>query len=142
MQKSVALSCLIMSLAVSATALADGRKDHEGERFSVPFFIENALANAPGALRADFTLRHPAILESFQVTCAGAPRGGLLYTDGGPLGVNGTTGVGATSDVGLVVGLVHRLPRCAQGGSVQRGGGVQESGIARGLRSLHRQAAE
>jgi hypothetical protein len=63
MQKSVALSCLIMSLAVSATALADGRKDHEGERFSVPFFIENALANAPGALRADFTLKHPAILE-------------------------------------------------------------------------------
>ena len=56
----------------------------------MPFFIENALANAPGALRADFTLRHPAILESFQVTCAGAPRGGLLYTDGGPLGDNGT----------------------------------------------------
>ena len=105
MQKPVALSCLIISLAVSTTALADGRKDHEGDRFSVPFFIENALANAPGALRADFTLKHPAILESFQVTCAGAPRGGLLYTDGGPLGVNGTTGVGATSDVGLVVGL-------------------------------------
>jgi hypothetical protein len=39
------------------------------------------------------------------MSCAGNPRGGLLYADGGPLGLNGTTGVGATSDVGLVVGL-------------------------------------
>ncbi len=104
MNKSAALSCLLLSIAVSAGASANNR-DHDGELFSVPFFIENALATAPPALRADFTLKHPAILESFSMTCAGTPLGGLLYTDGGPRGVNGTTGVGTTSDVGLVVGL-------------------------------------
>ncbi len=104
MTKPAFLACLLMSVAVCGAASA---KDHDrdGELFSVPFFIENALANAPGALRADFTLKHPAILETFSMTCGGAPRGGLLYTDGGPLGVNNTTGAGATSDVGLVVGL-------------------------------------
>ncbi|MFX8805390.1 hypothetical protein ABTM67_19565, partial [Acinetobacter baumannii] len=50
-----------------------------------------------------------AVLETFSISCAGAPRGGILYTDGGPQGVNHTTGVGATSDVGLVVGLVPTL---------------------------------
>jgi len=74
--------------------------------FSVPFFIENLYSPAPNALRADFTLQHPAILEFFSMECAGNPRGGLLYVDGGPLDVHGTTGVAANSQVGLVVGLL------------------------------------
>ncbi len=43
------------------------------------------------------------------MTCAGAPQGGLLEVDGGPSGVKGTTGAGASSDVGLVVGLLSKL---------------------------------
>jgi len=73
--------------------------------FSVPFFIENISFPAPNALRADFTLQHPAILEFFSLDCGGDPRGGLLEIDGGPLGLHGATGVGADPQVGLVVGL-------------------------------------
>jgi len=72
--------------------------------FNVPFFIENLLPPAPNALRANFTLQHPAILESISFLCAGGPKGALLQVDGGPLGVNGTTGVGSNPEVGLVVG--------------------------------------
>ena len=72
--------------------------------FNVPFFIENILPPAPNALRANFTLQHPAILESLSMTCAGGPQGGLLLVDGGPLGVHGTTGVGSNPEVGVVVG--------------------------------------
>ena len=56
--------------------------------FNVPFFIENILPPAPNALRANFTLQHPAILKSLSMTCAGGPQGGLLLVDGGPLGVH------------------------------------------------------
>ena len=41
--------------------------------FNVPFFIENILPPAPNALRANFTLQHPAILKSLSMTCAGWP---------------------------------------------------------------------
>jgi len=103
-------SCL---MALSATAGTAATPEHLTRKvaglFSVPFFIENITATAPNALRADFTLREPAILESFFIYCAGAPRGGLLLMDGGPAGVNDTTGVGADANVGLVVGLVSGL---------------------------------
>lgn len=108
-----ALCCGLVAIAgVVGPAAADsdhGKRDGTPALFSVPFFIENALAQAPGALRADFKLAHPAVLESYSVSCAGAPRGGLLLLDGGPLGTNGTTGAGADSQVGLVVGLFSSL---------------------------------
>jgi hypothetical protein len=103
-------ACLIV---LSATNGKAATPEHATRKvaglFSVPFFIENINATAPNALRADFKLREPAILESFFIYCAGAPRGGLLLMDGGPAGVNDTTGVGADANVGLVVGLISGL---------------------------------
>jgi hypothetical protein len=93
----------------SFLTLSFGASAAVGKTFTVPFFIENINATAPSALRADFTLKKSAVLKSFSMECAGAPRGGLLYVDGGPSDVNGTTGVGATSEVGLVVGLISGL---------------------------------
>jgi len=94
-------AAILLAFAFSAFVCASARGE---ELFSVPFFIENLFPNPPSALRADFTLNHPAILESFTMDCAGGPRGGLLLVDAGPLGVHGTTGVAANSQVGLVVG--------------------------------------
>lgn len=103
-------ACLIVLSATAGNAATPERATKKvGGLFSVPFFIENALATAPGALRADFTLKEPAVLESFFISCAGAPRGGLLLMDGGPAGVNETTGVGTDANVGLVVGLISGL---------------------------------
>jgi hypothetical protein len=102
-------TCLV---ALSATAGAETPEKlikKVGGLYSVPFFIENINSPAPNALRADFTLKEPAILQTFFIECAGAPRGGLLLMDGGPAALNDTTGVGATSDVGLVVGLISGL---------------------------------
>ncbi|HSQ81165.1 MAG TPA: hypothetical protein VLU54_08530 [Casimicrobiaceae bacterium] len=75
--------------------------------FTVPFFIEQASGPpTKSSLRGDFTLPQPAILESISIKCGGYATGGLLSLDGGPLGTNGVTGVGANPDVGLVVGLL------------------------------------
>jgi hypothetical protein len=100
MRKAVIFSAFALSafFTASATSFAQNPK----KLFNVPFFIENINSPAPNALRADF--QHPAILESFSMTCAGSPNGGLLLVDEGPLGVQGTTGVGSNSQVGLVVG--------------------------------------
>lgn len=87
-------------VCASATSFAQD----PNKLFNVPFFIENTLPPAPNALQANFTLQHPAILESLSMTCEGGPKGGLLLVDGGPLGVHGTTGVGSNPEVGLVVG--------------------------------------
>ena len=100
---------IVLSAPVGKAGASEHATRKVGGLFSVPFFIENILATAPNALRADFTLKEPAILESFFISCGGAPRGGLLLMDGGPAGVNNTTGVGADSNVGLVVGLVAGL---------------------------------
>jgi hypothetical protein len=105
MKTSPAVVCACSSIL----ALGFGASAAVAKTFTVPFFIENINATAPPALRADFTLKKPAVLKSFSMECAGAPRGGLLYVDGGPSGVNGTTGAGATADVGLVVGLLSGL---------------------------------
>ena len=105
MKISRALACACSSVA----ALGFGASAAVAKTFTVPFFIENLNAPAPVSLRADFTLKKPAVLKSFTIECAGAPRGALLYVDGGPSGVNGTTGAGATSEVGLVVGLISGL---------------------------------
>ena len=105
MKTSPALVCACSSVL----ALSVGASAAVAKTFTVPFFIENINATAPPALRADFTLKKPAVLKSFTIECAGAPRGGLLYVDGGPSDVNGTTGVGADPQVGLVVGLISGL---------------------------------
>ena len=97
---------IIFAFAVSAFVCSSATSfaQNPSKLFSVPFFIENIFPPAPSALRADFTLQYPAILESLSLTCAGNPRGGLLLVDEGPLGSQGTTGVGTNSNVGLVVG--------------------------------------
>ncbi|HKE96158.1 MAG TPA: hypothetical protein VKB34_17750 [Povalibacter sp.] len=106
-------SCLL-ALSASAGSLAgESERDRDsqpGELFNVPFFIENLTATVPPALRADFTLKAPAILESFSMTCGGTPKGGLLLVDGGPLGTDGTSGVGADPNVGLAVGVTSATP--------------------------------
>src|SRR5262245_54835199 len=99
MRKESAFALLAL-VCISTTSLAQDPK----KLFSVPFFIENLTLVVPVALRADFTLQHPAILETFTMDCSGPPRGGLLFADGGPLGLNGTTGVASNPLVGLVVG--------------------------------------
>ena len=107
---SAGLCSCVLALSASAGALAGepehGKNDQGGELFNVPFFIENLTATVPPALRADFTLKAPAILESLSMTCGGIPKGALLLVDGGPLGTGGTTGVAADSNVGLSVGTV------------------------------------
>ena len=105
MKISRALACACSSVA----ALGFGASAAVAKTFTVPFFLENLNATAPVSLLANFTLKKPAILKSFSIECAGAPLGGLLYVDGGPSGVNGATGSGASADVGLVVGLVSGL---------------------------------
>ena len=87
-------------VCASATSFAQD----PNKLFNVPFFIENILPPAPNAVRANFTLQHPAILESLSMTCEGGPQGGLLQVDGGPLGIHGTTGVGSNPEIGVVVG--------------------------------------
>ena len=73
--------------------------------FSVPFFIERNTAVQPAQLEADFTLQRPAILETIYLKCSGGnPTGGLVSMDGGPAGLNGTTGVAGNANTGLVVG--------------------------------------
>lgn len=63
------------------------------------------VSQLEGSLEADFTLSSPAILESISLQCGGHALGALLSLDGGPLGVNGVTGVGSAG-VGLVVGAL------------------------------------
>ena len=99
MRKDSAFALLAL-VCISTTSLAQDPK----KLFSVPFFIENLPPAMPSVLRADFTLQHPAILESFNADCSGPHRGGLIFADGGPLGVHGTTGVAPNPQVGLVVG--------------------------------------
>lgn len=102
-------SCLVALSATSGIAAAETNEQKVHGLFSVPFFIENNVFPAPVALEADFTLKEPAILESFFISCAGKPSGALLTVDGGPQGVNGTKGVGADASVGLVVGTIASL---------------------------------
>jgi hypothetical protein len=99
----------VVCVCSSIVALGFAAGAAVAKTFTVPFFIENLNAPAPVSLRADFTLKKPAVLKSFTIECAGAPRGALLYVDGGPSDVNGTTGAGATAEVGLVVGLISGL---------------------------------
>src|SRR5262245_48042602 len=99
MRKDSAFALLAL-VCISTTSLAQDPKKF----FSVPFFIENLPPAMPSVLRADFTLQQPAILETLSVDCSGPPRGGLLFADGGPLGLHGTTGVASNPQVGLVVG--------------------------------------
>jgi hypothetical protein len=60
MRKESAFALLAL-VCISTTSLAQDPK----KLFSVPFFIENLPPAMPSVLRADFTLQHPAILESF-----------------------------------------------------------------------------
>jgi hypothetical protein len=75
-------------------------------RYVVSFFVEQVTGPPiQSVLRSDFNLPKPAVIESAYADCGGKVRGFLLAMDGGPLGVNGVTGAGATPDVGLVVGV-------------------------------------
>jgi hypothetical protein len=100
MRKAAIFFAFALSAFASATSVAQDPK----KLFSVPFFIENITLVVPVALRADFTLQNPAILENFFMDCSSQPGGGLLFTDGGPLALHGTTGVPADPLVGLYVG--------------------------------------
>lgn len=98
------LSCLYSLALFTAVSPAFAATHEEKERFSVPFFVESNSATQPSSFEADFTLQKPAILDSIYIKCAGGnPTGGLVTMDGGPAGVNGTTGV-AGLGTGLVVG--------------------------------------
>ena len=86
----------LAALGIAANALA--KDDNEkGQLFTVPFVLSaQSSANTPVA---EFTLKNPAILEFIYVVCQGPGNIGYVKTDGGPLGVNGTTGTLSTSGV-------------------------------------------
>jgi hypothetical protein len=78
--------------------------------FSVPLFIEQVTASPTIAVMpVTLTLAAPAVLERVSADCGGRLPAMRLYVDGGPLGVNGVTGV-AGNDVGLVVGTLAAIP--------------------------------
>jgi hypothetical protein len=84
-----------------------------GRVYSLPFFLESANVASPGRLWAVFTLKKPAILQSYQGSCSGPTDSGLLQFDGGPRGVAGTTAAGHDGNTAVVLGsniIVNQLP--------------------------------
>jgi hypothetical protein len=78
--------------------------------FSVPLFIEQNFATPTlSVLGVQLNLTAPAVLENVSADCGGIVTALRVYVDGGPNGVNGTTG-SADSTVGLVVGTLAPLP--------------------------------
>lgn len=89
----------VMALGTIKDAIAKDDSE-KGQLFTIPFLLD-AQSTADYA-QADFTLKSPAVLEFIYVACSGLGNIGWVQTDGGPLGINGTTGTASGTGVLLV----------------------------------------
>jgi hypothetical protein len=96
----------ITAMALGTVTTAFAKDDNgKGRMFTVPFFLQT---ESGGSVSANFTLKNPAILELIYVNCEGPGNAGYVHTDGGPLGLNGTTGTPSTAGV-LVIGHENQV---------------------------------
>jgi hypothetical protein len=103
---SLRTACAVAAFAAlsATTALASERE----KLFSVPFTLTGSSSSGNPA--GDFTLTHPAILESYALTCSVGPEGGFLEIDSGPLAANGTTAVATDASSYVVIAEGITLP--------------------------------
>ncbi len=89
------LACATAVVAAFSSTLATAEDKDKGELFSMSFEMESNNPEGPVVpLTVNFTLKRPAVLESYAVYCPGSAASGILITDGGPLGTSGGTVTG------------------------------------------------